>query len=223
MPFQMALDELLFERLIREPHQPVLRFYIASDPWISAGYSFRRPDDLARSSLVRENPGIPVCRRVTGGGCVLHGPDLIFALVARYDPDNGPLSSVRTSYRKLHEGVKIALRKFDLDPDFYTSQKTLLQGTDCFRFPVASDLSWKGRKIAGGAQKRSRGVLLHQESIQIPNCAGREALSEAVLKGLESVLGITVRTADFDPELFFQAERKAALQSADLWKNSEVT
>jgi len=223
MPLQMALDELLFEDQIRSPQAPALRFYSASAPWISAGCSFRRAEDLANSSLVLENPRVPVCRRLTGGGCVLHGSDLIFALIARYGPENDPLNSVRTSYGKIHEGVKIALRNLGAAPDFYTPQDPLPKGKDCFRFPVESDLSWKGRKIAGGAQKRSRGVLLHQESIQMPGRSGHDALIVAILGGLAEVFGITVRKAVMDPELVFQAERKALPQGGQSWKNSEVT
>jgi len=223
MPFQMALDELLFEMQIQESLLPVLRFYSTSDPWISAGYSFRQANDLNTSSLVLENPKIPICRRVTGGGCVLHGKDLIFSLIARYDHESGPLNSVRTSYGMLHEGVKIALKNFGLELEFYSSQRALPKGKDCFRYPVASDLAWKGHKIAGGAQKRSRGVLLHQESIQKPKCVERDALGRAVCEGLAAVMGITIRTEDLDPELLFQAERKASTQAKrETWKNSEV-
>ena len=213
MPFQMAFDELLFEKQILEPQAPVLRFYSASDAWISAGYSFRHPDDLKRSALVLNNPTVPVCRRVTGGGCVLHGEDLIFTLIARYDPENDPLNSVRTSYGKLHEGVKIALEKLGLKSEFYTSQEVLPRGDDCFRSPVASDLSWKGCKIAGGAQKRSRGVLLHHESILRPKRVGQDVLLRMICEGLTAVMGVAIQAADLDPEFFFQAERKASQQA----------
>lgn len=208
MPFQMALDELLFQEQLRELQAPVLRFYHASEPWISAGYSFRRGEDLQKSSLVRENPKIPVCRRLTGGGCVLHGQDLIFSLVARCSSESDPLNSVRTSYGKLHEGVKMAFGNLGVETNFYTAQDALPQGKDCFRYPVASDLSWRGRKIAGGAQKRSGGVLLHQESIQIPKKAGQEALARAIVSGFETVLKVSIGKADLDPDLFFQAQKR---------------
>ncbi|MBU9889809.1 MAG: hypothetical protein KTQ49_08090 [Candidatus Omnitrophica bacterium] len=220
MPFQMALDELFFDSHIQELRPTILRFYYASEPWISAGYSFRSARDLQKSSVVLENTGIPVCRRPTGGGCVLHGADLTFSIIARYAPDGDALNSVRTSYGKIHEGVKMGLGKLGFNADFYTSRDALPQGKDCFRSPVVSDLSWRGCKIAGGAQKRSRGVLLHQESIRVPPRVERAALARAVTAGLETVFGVSIGAADFDPRLFFQAQQKALLIDGYPWKNS---
>jgi lipoate-protein ligase A len=237
MPFQMALDELLFEFQKKDPQTPVLRFYVSSEPWISAGYSFRDPAALSKSGLVLENSKAPVCRRMTGGGCVLHGRDLIFSLIARYSgtgsvsAGNGacpslsekgtgtilekqkwsqsPLSSIRTSYEKIHEGVKMGLESRGLDPKFYGREAALPKGSDCFDFPVTSDLSWKGKKIAGGAQKRSEGVLLHHESVQVPQGIAREELIRAVRQGLEQVFGAEIQDTELNPDIFFKAEQLA--------------
>ncbi len=81
------------------------------------------------------------------------------------------------------------------------------KGSDCFDFPVESDLSWKGKKIAGGAQKRSEGVLLHHESISIPCGVGREDLICAIRKGMEQVFEVSIENSDLDPNIFFNAEQ----------------
>lgn len=211
MPFQMALDELLFENQFQSLQQPLVRFYTSSEPWISAGYSFRDAMDFKKSAIVRENPHVPVCRRVTGGGCVLHGKDLIFALIARYESEKDPLSSVRTSYRKIHEGVRMALRSFGVESTFYSERDPLPRGSDCFRSPVSSDLCHANHKIAGGAQKRSRGVLLHQESIQMPQGISFEDLAKVVCEEIMKVLGMSGEKVALDPEIFFQAERKCRM------------
>lgn len=235
MPFQMALDELLFRSQKKEAQAPTLRFYVSSSPWISAGYSFRDEVDLSRSALILKYSKVPTCRRITGGGCVLHGRDLIFSLVARYSgtgsvsagngdcpsqQDKGtgtilseqkwsqsPLDSVRASYAKIHEGVKMGLQICGFDPKFYSRENELPKGNDCFDFPVESDLSWKGKKIAGGAQKRSEGVLLHHESISIPGNIERDVLIREVSKGMEAVFGVVIKKADLDPDVFFEAQR----------------
>jgi lipoate-protein ligase A len=210
MPLQMVLDELLFEFQKKEEAQaPTLRFYVSSEPWVSAGCSFRDSAALSKSGLILKNPQVPVCRRITGGGCVLHGPDLIFSLIARYDRSLSPLSSVSTSYGKIHEGVKMGLEFCGLDSKFYGPGDAMPQGSDCFDSPVESDLSWKGKKIAGGAQKRSGGVLLHHESILIPPGVERADLIRAIRQGMETVFEMTVRDTDLDPEIFFDTERKA--------------
>ncbi len=209
MPFQMALDELLLESQKKNPQAPTLRFYVSSASWISAGYSFRDEADLSRSALILKYSKVPTCRRITGGGCVLHGRDLIFSLTARMTADPERLGSVRASYAKIHESVKKGLQACGLDPKFYSREDELPKGKDCFDFPVESDLSWKGKKIAGGAQKRSEGVLLHHESISIPEGVERENLIRAVRNGLGEVFGMTIENADLDPELYFQAERNS--------------
>ncbi len=240
MSLQMALDELLFSTRKKEIQAPVLRFYVSSEPWISVGYSFRETTDLSKSDLIRRHPRVPVCRRMTGGGCVLHGRDLIFSLIARYaetgsvswgngacpsQPHKGtgtpavslcetkrqgsqsPLFSVRASYQKIHESVKTGLERCGLDPKFYDSKEKLPKGSDCFDFPVESDLSWRGQKIAGGAQRRSDGVLLHHESVRVPPGVDRGELIQALRRGFETVFGVSIQSADFDPEIYFQAER----------------
>jgi lipoate-protein ligase A len=209
MPLQMALDELLFESQKKEPHAPILRFYVSSSPWISVGYSFRDAAALSKSDLVLKNPQVPVCRRITGGGCVPHGRDLIFSLVAPVQSDLEKLGSVRVSYAKIHESVKMGLQECGLDPKFYSSTDELPKGNDCFDFPVESDLSWKGKKIAGGAQKRSEGVLLHHESISIPPGVEKKDLIAGIRRGFETVFETSIQNIDMDPQIFFKAEQLA--------------
>jgi lipoate-protein ligase A len=214
MLLQMALDELLFESQKKKDQVPTLRFYVSSTPSISVGCSFRGSGSLSKSELVLKNPQVPVCRRITGGGCVMHGRDLIFSLLARVQSDPEGLGPVRASYAKIHESVRMGLQRCGLDPKFYSSRDELRKGNDCFDFPVESDLSWKGKKIAGGAQKRSEGVLLHHESISLPTGVEREDVIRAIRKGLEQVFAVTMENVDLDPEFYFQAERKAlSLQS----------
>ena len=207
MPLQMALDEVLFESQKKENQAPTLRFYVSSAPWISVGCSFEGLKALSKSGLILKNPKVPVCKRATGGGCVLHGRDMIFSLIVRTQSDSEWFSSVRTSYAKIHESVKIGLQECGFDPRFYSSRDELPKGNDCFDFPVESDLSWNEKKIAGGAQKRSEGVLLHHESIQIPAGVDRECLIQAIRKGFEQVFAVTIENADLDPDIYFEAEK----------------
>ncbi len=224
MPLQMALDELLFESQKKEPLAPVLRFYISSSPWISAGCSFRSSAALSRSALIMRNPKVPVCRRVTGGGCVLHGKDLIFSLLIRTQLDPEGLGVTRASYAKIHQSVKKGLELCGLDPKFYSEDEVVSKGSDCFDYPVESDLSWKGKKIAGGAQKRSEGVLLHHESIVIPPGVGREALISGLRQAMEQVFGVSIQNAIMDPAVYFQADKfqKTTIEGSP-WKDQPVS
>ncbi len=209
MPFQMALDELLFDHQKQTPQEPVLRFYLSSVPWISAGCSYQKDGDLMTSELIRKNPLVPICRRTTGGGCVLHGQDLIFSLIAQYGADGmaPSLATVRTSYVRIHEGVKMAFQTLGLETRSYDPGEHLPAGDDCFQFPVASDLAMDDEKVAGGAQKRSHGVLLHHESVRIPRGFEWGSLARAICRGFEKVFGVRIQDSDLDPEMYFKAER----------------
>ena len=194
----MALDEILF-RQMEEGYggPPVLRFYMAAEPWITVGYSHR-------NGTVQ---GIPVCRRMTGGGIVQHGKDVIFSIVAR-KADDESFASVRMSYLKIHEAVKSAVENLGKSPRFYRCDENLAKGSDCFLYPIATDLALAGRKIAGGAQKRSRGALLHQESLQLRSVE-REDLIAAVKTGFQSRFAVELKKWDLDPVTFHAAQRLA--------------
>ncbi len=200
MPFQMALDEIIFREVVGEQCPGLLRFYFSSEPWVSVGYSWRPGpgEDAGGSSAIR------LCRRLTGGGRVFHGDDLIFSVAAR-STEHPALKSVKLSYCKIHEAVKIGFEKAGTPVRFFDAGETLPPGSDCFRYPIATDLARGKEKVAGGAQKRSGTVLLHQESVKLP--AGREPgpYMRGIRKGFEAVFGISLRSLDLDPGILERA------------------
>lgn len=217
MAFQMALDEVLLRDYKHFSDGPVLRFYYASELSLSVGFSTRRP--LSELAL-RDGRRVPVCRRLTGGGEVLHGKDLIFALVASRDEDPS-FKSVRLSYYKIHEAVKAGLEAMALEVGFYRCDENLPRGSDCFLYPIATDLRWKGKKIAGGAQKRSLGILLHQESIQLGRIKPRPADGEVIknlCRGFEKIFGVSLKPLDLDPDLFHKAKQLARRKYERDWR-----
>ena len=215
MPFQMALDELLFRQMEENPQPPILRFYYSGGPAVTVGYSHRHPRESEDQqplgdSRVRGNdrkPPLPVVQRITGGGRVVHGEDLIFSLIARKEHDES-FRSVRVSYWKIHEALKKGFETLGLGVRFYRCDENLPEGPDCFRFPIASDLALGKEKIAGGAQKRSAGTLLHQESVAL--CGRKsEDLIRAFVKGFETIFGTQVQSVPLDPEWFEKAKALA--------------
>jgi len=153
-PDQMALDEALLE----SARVPVLRVYCWDGPAISFGYS------QSLAEVKAEWPGLPLVRRWTGGGMVEHGRDWTFALVV---PTGEPLASIRPaeSYRRIHGAVAEALGgvtflKGEREPG-------AAPGGACFQRPVRDDvMELGGKKICGGAQRRTRLGFLHQGSVQ---------------------------------------------------------
>lgn len=219
MPFQMAFDEILFRRMENEslPCHPILRFYFSSEPWVTVGYSYGRrigktaANTSAEAGDLRASGDLPVCRRMTGGGRVLHGEDLIFAVIAQKNQDES-FSSVRVSYWKIHEAVKFGFETLGQRPRFFRCDENLPPGEDCFRFPITTDLGIGERKIAGGAQKRSKGVLLHQESVRIPRGIEGEDLIEAIQQGFKNIFGIQLIPNDLVPEWLAEAEGLAKIK-----------
>lgn len=152
-PAQMACDEVL----LACTEQPVLRVFRWDGPWVSIGYfvSWREAAGMG--------PGWPVCRRWTGGGVVVHAGDFTFALTApraeawaRLRPDE--------SYRVLHVAVATALRGTGCEPTLFDGE--MKGAAACFAGPVRYDVVDGARKVAGGAQRRTKRGLLHQGSIQ---------------------------------------------------------
>jgi lipoate-protein ligase A len=151
---QMAVDRALLE----STDLPVLRFYRWAQPCVTIGYF----ESLADAKVLYAN--LPVVRRWTGGGTVVHGTDAPYSLIV---PRGEPFAALRPSdsYRLIHGALASALR--EAFPDVETAHKAAPKcSSACFENPVVDDLLVKDCKIAGAGQRRSRAGLLHQGSIQ---------------------------------------------------------
>ena len=155
----MAIDETLLGGL---GDDPLLRIYRWVRPAVSMGY-FDPVEPVADRW-----PGYELVRRWTGGGIVEHGSDLTFSLLV---PRALPLATLPAaeSYRFIHLAVATALGL--VGGPMPTLQDAALKpaavsSRACFENPVTHDLLATGRKIGGGAQRRTRRGLLHQASIQ---------------------------------------------------------
>lgn len=152
---QMAVDKVLLESAAL----PILRIYRWAQPCVTIGYF----ESMAEAHI--RYPALPIVRRWTGGGNVLHGHDAPYSLIV---PRTEPFATVRPgeSYRLIHGALAIALR--ENMPDVTTAHESApKRSSACFENPVADDLMARGCKIAGAGQRRSRAGLLHQGSLQI--------------------------------------------------------
>jgi lipoate-protein ligase A len=157
----MALDEALLDWTLATG-SAAIRFYHWDHAARTLGY-FTRPtgsgDDGASGGQVR---------RFTGGGLVEHGEDLTFALTI--PPRTGlALADTATRYRQIHEALADALHEAGV-PVIPVSPDSAASQGPCFANPVPWDLldPISGAKLAGGAQRRSRGAVLHQGSVRLP-------------------------------------------------------
>jgi len=178
----MAMDEAL----LRCSREPVLRCYHWEHPVVSLGYF--TPLVKARRRFGSRD----FVRRLTGGGMVAHGDDFTFALVLPNTHISGRLHPAE-SYEQIHSAVAAALVAVGVDAVLGETEVSARSSNPglCFESPVRHDLICDGKKIAGGAQKRSREGLLHQGTIQGGDLGGNfgELLAEKL--GRSRVTGYT--------------------------------
>ena len=144
----MAADEALLATIDRG--KTCLRAYTWRDPALTIGVfcSLDSP------------PPIPWARRITGGGLVLHGFDLTFAIVSDDLPN-------RTAYLKVGEALANALQQLGVTAKLGGETRNVHGTYACFAQPVAGDIMVEGRKLAGYAMRRRRGRILIQGSLQL--------------------------------------------------------
>ena len=155
----MALDEALLE-FASQLGKPVSRFYGWTERAASFGYS-QKYGEVARLTVLR-----PLVRRPTGGGLVPHEADWTYSLV--FPPGHWWYASRATeSYERVHEWIRDAFARLNLTTELSPGRRKELAG-QCFVGAERFDVLWRGRKIAGAAQRRNRHGLLIQGSVQPP-------------------------------------------------------
>jgi lipoyl(octanoyl) transferase len=165
--FNMALDEALLENVSRLG-KPVLRFYGWTEPAATFGY-FQKFSEVERATLLR-----PLIRRPTGGGIVPHDADWTYSFVVPPNYEWYSLAAIE-SYRRIHEWIQNSFTKLKIETELAACCRKAEGGrrkaeisSACFIGHEKSDLLWRGKKIAGAAQRRNKSGLLIQGSVQPP-------------------------------------------------------
>jgi len=157
--FNMALDEALLEAVSRLG-KPVLRFYGWTEPAATFGY-FQKYADVERATRLR-----PLIRRPTGGGIVPHDADWTYSAI--FPPGHAwHALKAEESYRRIHDWLRLAFAELKIETKLAPCCKKTLPG-QCFAGHEKFDLLWRGKKIAGAAQRRNKMGLLIQGSVQPP-------------------------------------------------------
>lgn len=168
--FNMAMDAALLQ-LAAERERSVVRIYEWSEPTVTLGY-FQGSGQPVESPF----PGLPVVRRLSGGGAILHDQEITYSLVlpashpARQDPSSVYVAVHRMIIRLLsNTGVPCQLRsEFDAMNSNTAVTETGTAGEPflCFLRKNANDIVHaSGNKIVGSAQRRRKGVTLQHGSI----------------------------------------------------------
>lgn len=169
-PSNMAVDEALLAGFDPERSLPVLRLYGWNPPALSLG---RYQDAAFALNLARcREDGVPVVRRMTGGGIIYHAQELTYSIVCA--PGHLAVTGVREGFRRLCGFLLEGYRRLGLDPHFAAElndggERLGARTTFCFAGKEECDIVVAGRKLGGNAQRRMRNAILQHGSIPLKN------------------------------------------------------
>ncbi|BEJ46207.1 lipoate--protein ligase family protein [Staphylococcus epidermidis] len=167
--YNMAMDEALLNFVSRGEIDPVIRFYTWNPATLSIGY-FQRLQKEIDIDKVKEK-GYGLVRRQTGGRGVLHDKELTYSVIVPESHPNMP-STVTEAYKIISQGLLEGFKNLGFEtyfaiPRSKEERDKLKQprSSVCFDAPSWYELVVEGRKIAGSAQTRQKGVILQHGSI----------------------------------------------------------
>lgn len=167
--YNMALDEALMEWHSQGEIGPVLRFYEWEPATLSIGYFQRVEKEIDMAAVEAHQLGF--VRRPTGGRGVLHEHELTYSVIVTEEYPNMP-ETVTEAYRVISGGLLEGFRNLGLNAEFSVPE-TKKQSDDlkrpksavCFDAPSWYELVVEGKKVAGSAQTRQKGVILQHGAI----------------------------------------------------------
>lgn len=206
-PMQMALDEVL----LKQVSLPTLRIY----RWVSSCISFGYFQKLAE--VRNTHPSLPLVRRWTGGGIVEHAnkltADLTFSLMIPRGNGAAKLAPA-LFYSNLHGALAEGLTRLTQEKIRLAGDQEILSGPSCFSAPARDDLLCQGRKILGGAQRRSAGSLLYQGSLQRVEMSEGSLLGDLLADSLSEQITTTILKQAIQADAVALAESR---YSSEAW------
>ncbi|MBI5287034.1 MAG: lipoate--protein ligase family protein, partial [Deltaproteobacteria bacterium] len=160
----MAIDEAIFYACQDGLSPSTVRFYGWIQPTLSLGFS-QKVVGLYVSRC--QDLGIPVVRRITGGGAVLHDKELTYSIICKRDE---PLfrEGILGAYRIISGCFVSALKGIGVKAESRVkSRESRVEKNEysCFHTPSRFEVVVEGKKLIGSAQKRSSNAFLQHGSI----------------------------------------------------------
>ncbi|UXH44486.1 lipoate--protein ligase family protein [Rossellomorea vietnamensis] len=167
--YNMALDEALLDWHSEGKIPPTIRFYGWDPATLSVGY-FQKVEKEINLEAVKEH-GLGFVRRPTGGRGVLHEHELTYSVIVSEEHPEMP-RTVTEAYRVISEGILKGFQGLGLEAYFAVPRTAEEReglknprSAVCFDAPSWYELVVEGRKVAGSAQTRQKGVILQHGSI----------------------------------------------------------
>lgn len=153
----MAIDVALLER-----GEPTVRLYGWDPACVSLGYT--QEEDAVDTAAI-ETRGFDLVERPTGGGAILHAETEVTYAVVLPTGYPGLPEDLFDSYRFLADGVLGALRSLGVEAEY----RKATGGKDAFCYLREAGVSIfvDGKKISGGAQRRTKDAVLQHGTLLI--------------------------------------------------------
>lgn len=162
--FNMALDQALVQSVGSGASLPLIRFFGWSPPAVSLGYN-QKTKDLDIEACRRA--GFDIVRRPTGGRAVIHQDEFTYSVIAREDdPVIG--GSIMETYARIAQGLLAGLKILGVDAEMVRSSAPDIPASAsalCFAAAGRYEITARGKKLIGSAQRRMNGVILQQGSL----------------------------------------------------------
>ena len=165
----MAVDEAILTAVGQSHAPPTLRFYRWSGPTISLGH-FQEHAQAAH--LPQPFNSLPIVRRITGGGAILHHIELTYSLILPIDHHLAGNQPPATVYRAVHQALIAVLASLGLPAQLRNGRPPSSHRRGpffCFERANPADIMVNGKKIAGSAQRRTLKSLLQHGSLMLDN------------------------------------------------------
>lgn len=166
----MKIDAKLLEELDPSSASPILHLYDWQTPCATYGHFLDPSEHLSKECF--EKNRLELAKRPTGGGLIFHTNDWAFSLLI---PASHEAFSTNTldNYAFVNHllaemigqliGQKAGLSLLPLEPEVKDSRLRHF----CMAKPTKYDVMLDGKKICGGAQRRTRSGFLHQGTLSL--------------------------------------------------------
>lgn len=181
--YNMALDNVLFEAIVggEIEYTAILRLYSWKYPAITIGYNQRPERALIMEQLTGD---LPVIRRITGGRAIYHDQsEITFSLIANWSQLPVDAASLAKTNGLVSEALVDIFRSLRVSAEWQRHsdrsyrENASFQRNACFDSVSKYEILSEGRKIVGGAQRRSGDCFIHQGSIKINGMVGHPAIN----------------------------------------------
>ncbi|MGN7468785.1 lipoate--protein ligase family protein [Brevibacillus sp. SAFN-007a] len=165
----MAVDEAILQLHSEGKVPPTVRFYTWDPATLSIGYFQKAIKEINLEEVKRR--GLGFVRRATGGRAVLHDQELTYSVIVSEEHPRMP-SGVTEAYKIISLGLLHGFQNLGLAAEMVSlaseeeKEKYSSPGSSaCFDSPSWYELVVEGKKVAGSAQTRQKGVILQHGSI----------------------------------------------------------